>query len=321
MINGSIFKDEACFFLSQSTDRKFLCTQSVNVANLTKNYSLAKYGGLVQLRFFSKKIIEKFENAIHSKIGPLWSFLSKLHAQNDHILLMSPGFRNIKASGNLMFDFALPYVNALLIKNRLPVLTEFKLVRLVDPCDNYAELSHEDRKRMSYLTDHELPGEELYRGKNIHVIYGDDIYITGESSNKVKFDTIAKGAKSFISLFAVKMDEKVVERRPHVEEELNRSFVSGRLDETAAEIFNQKGMIPVIRSHEILLCKANRDQLKDFLAAVREDNIFSVYRSYMSNEMAFRSEYEDSLDLVREFLYNKKYININGIPLFHESSL
>jgi hypothetical protein len=228
-------------------------------------------------------------------------------------VLLTPGYRNIKSSSNILFDIALPHINAKLTTYGFPIIADVKLLRLVDPCPNYATLSREERAATSLITDHILPGEELYKNRRLHMIYGDDIFITGESSERAKKDALSKGGMSFLSVFAMMMDGETAGRFPGVEEVLNGSHVTGRLDGTALEILIQPDLVPVIRTLRLLLCEENSSDLPDFLAQIPADNALKVYEHYMANESMNESRFSGGLEALRRHLCNLGLVAPDGL--------
>ncbi len=139
---------------------------------------------------------------------------------------MTPGYRNVKSSANIIFDLALPYINTKLALMGFPIIAKLKLPRLANPSENYASLTTEETIKASFTTDHILPDKSFYEQNNIHVIYGDDILITGSSSNKVKKDALQKGAKSFTSIYTIIVDQHIALSDPSNEKYINRSNVT-----------------------------------------------------------------------------------------------
>lgn len=307
----------ACYHFSQNHSGDFINLKTRDpINNLAASYSLAKYGSYKDLKFFAQKIVERFYVDIDNPISTIRNFFQNFRPKADYVILMTPGYRNVKASGNIMFDIALPYINAKLTTLGFPVIADFKLLRIVDPCPNYAMLSLEERAITSSLTDHILPGASLYRNRRLHVIYGDDIYVTGESSEKAKADALSKGAQSFLSIFAVMMDAAIAQRHPGIEEELNQSHVTEKLDDSALEIYSQPEMIPVIRSLEILLCAKNLLELPNFLSKIPLANALKIYTYYMANESSNHSQFLEGLIVLRQYLYNHQLVDRDGLPVW-----
>ena len=279
-----------------------------NVNLLVQQYSLAKYGSIKDIKFLANMITKKLFQEIDNPQSKFRNILEIAKQDNDYIVLMTPGFRNVKASANLMFDFVLPYINTKLAIMGFPIVAELKLPRLATPCENYASLSAEERKIIGLTTDHILPDHDFYKNNNIHVIYGDDILITGSSSNKAKNDALSKGAKSFTSIFAIVVDKEVALNNPSIEEQINKSKVTEELDSTAKEIFIQKDFIPVLRSLRLFLNIKNLSNLKYFINEITIHNILKIYIAYVTNESLDNDKYLQSLKIIQEYLISQNKI-------------
>lgn len=273
-----------------------------NVDLLTKQYSLAKYGSIKDIKFFANIIIKNLFQEIDNPQSEFRNILKIAKQDNDYIVLMTPGYRNVKSSANIMFDIALPYINTKLATMGFPIITKLKLPRLASPCEDYASLTTEERKIVGLTTDHILPDNDFYKNNNIHVIYGDDILITGSSSDKAKNDALSKGAKSFTSVFSIIIDKEVALNNPSIEEQINKSKVTEKLDSTAKEIFMQENFIPVLRSLRLLLNVNNLPDLKQFLNEIPNHNLLKIYIAYMTNESLDNKKYLKSLKLIKEYL-------------------
>ena len=309
----------ACFHFSLDEQGAFVnLFDGQNQYDVAKAYSLAKYGSYKDLTFFAKEIYKLFKTEIENQSGALWDFLFPLRGTKDYILLLTPGYRNIKASGNIMFDLALPYVNAFLSSNNFPIIADFKLLRPMDPCRNYAMLSCEEREKMGDKTDHILPSKYFFKNGRFHIIYGDDIYITGSSSEKARKVCLKNGAQSFISIFAVMMDQRIARKNPAIEERLNQTYITEKLDKSAIELYDQPKMLPVLRSLELLLAQKNVLNLEEFLDKVPLHNVFLIYSMFLNNENINNLLFKDGLCIVQNYLKKHNMLDINGLPLWEK---
>lgn len=300
-------------YLSVNKDNIFINKiTNEDMSLLAENYSLAKYGSMKDIKIFANMIIENIFNEIESPKSTFRTMLNIAKKNNDYIVLMTPGYRNVKSSANIMFDIALPYINTKLAIMELPIIANIKLPRLASPSENYASLTAEERKIIGLTTDHILPDYNFYKDNNIHVLYGDDILITGSSSNKARLDAISKGAKSFTSIYSVVIDSKVALNNPSIEEQLNLSIITGKLDDTAKEIFLQDDFIPVLRSLRLILNKDNLLNLEQFLDDIPNHNILKIYISYITNEYLRNEKYTKSLEIIKKYLIINDEIFSNG---------
>ncbi len=310
-----LFSQHISFEKRQFVD---ICT-GLSKTVLAEKYSSAKYGSMKDIKFFAGLIVDLFDRLIGTPGTAFRRMLEEAAENEDYIVLMTPGFRNVKASANLIFELALPQINMRLINRSFPPIAELKLPRLASPCENYASLSEKEREITGFLTDHILPGPAFFEDRCIHVIFGDDIHITGSSSNKYRRECLESGARSFFSVYAVMMDPEIAFSKPSIEEALNSSRVTGKLDGSAFEILSQIDFNPVLRSLRLLLKKENYENLAAFLPLIPLQNVLKVYLSYMNNESLENENYRCSMSLLKQFLINKKALTAGGYPTTFEA--
>jgi len=300
------------YFLTIDKNSNFIDKNDTNKTLLAEQYSLAKYGSYKDIEYFAKNIAKTVISEIIKPNSELRNIFEVAKANNEYVVLMTPGFRNVKASANIMFEIALPLINIQLSLLKLPVIANVKLPRLASPSENYASLSEEERKAMGEITDHILPDTNFYQAKGVHILYGDDILITGSSSDKARNDALSKGAKSFTSIYAIIMDKNISKNNPAIEEKLNRSAIIGILDNRAKEIFTQKDFIPVLRSLRLLLNKDNLSNLEDFINFIPINNILKIYIAYLNNESLENHKYKSSIEIITNYLIVNKQIHRDG---------
>lgn len=284
---------------------------SIKMISLVESYSLAKYGSMKDIRNISKIIINSIFTEIDNPQSEFRKILEKAKKNNDFIVLMTPGYRNVKSSANIIFEIVLPVINTKISTFGLPIIAEIKLPRLASPTENYASLSQKEREIVGLTTDHILPDINFYQN-NIHVLYGDDVLITGSSSNKARVDVLSKGAKSFLSIYAIVIDSNITSINPAIEEFLNMSKVTAKLDSSAEEIFIQDDFEPVLRSLRLILNRENLKDLKKFIEKVPIKNIYKIYVSYITNESIKNEKYFKSLEIIKEYLVEHNQIYSDG---------
>ncbi|HIP11124.1 MAG TPA: hypothetical protein EYG73_00260 [Arcobacter sp.] len=303
------------YYLSIDENDNFIdLDTSIKMTSLVESYSLAKYGSMKDIQNISKIIIKSIFTEIDDLGSELRKILEKAKKNNDFIVLMTPGYRNVKSSANIMFETVLPIVNTKLSILGLPIIAEMKLPRLASPTENYASLSQKEREIVGLTTDHILPDVNFYQN-DIHVLYGDDVLITGSSSNKARLDTLSKGAKSFLSIYSIVIDSNITTVNPSIEEFLNTSKVTGKLDSSAEEIFIQDNFEPVLRSLRLILNRENSKDLKVFMKKIPIENILKIYIAYITNESIINEKYFKSLEIIKKYLveHNKIYSDGNLI--------
>lgn len=298
--------------LSIGNNNDFIDLKTTEQMNtLAKSYSLAKYGSIKDIKILSNMLVKSIFIEIDDLHSELRIMLETAKKNNEYVVLMTPGYRNVKSSANIIFKILLPIVNTKLSLLGLPIIAEIKLPRLASPTENYASLSQEEREIVGLTTDHILPDSNFYQNK-VHVLYGDDVLITGSSSNKAKLDALEKGAKSFISIYAIVIDPIITRTNPSIEECLNTSKVTGKLDDSAKEIFIQNDFIPVLRSLRLILNKDNLKDLKYFLDEIPLKNIFKIYIAYTTNEFVKNERYFESLEVIKKYLIDHNEIYHDG---------
>ena len=139
--------------------------------------------------------------------------------------------------------------------------------------------------------------------------------ITGSSSNKARVDALSKGAKSFLSIYSIVIDPNITSINPSIEEILNMSKITGKLDSSAEEIFIQDDFEPVLRSLRLILNRENLKDLKNFIENIPIKNVYKIYVSYITNEFIKNEKYFKALEIIKEYLveHNKIYSDGNLI--------
>lgn len=298
--------------LSIGNNNDFIDLETTEQMNtLAKSYSLAKYGSIKDIRILSNMLVKSIFIEIDDLQSELRIMLETAKKNNEYVVLMTPGYRNVKSSANIIFEILLPIVNTKLSILGLPIIAEIKLPRLASPTENYASLSQKEREVVGLTTDHILPDSSFYQN-NIHVLYGDDVLITGASSNKAKLDALTKGAKSFIAIYAIVIDPIITRTNPSIEEFLNTSKITGKLDNSAKEIFIQDDFIPVLRSLRLILNNNNLKYLKSFLDEIPVKNILKIYIAYITNEFINNERYFESLEIIKKYLIDCNEIYYDG---------
>lgn len=300
------------YYLTILNDKFIDIKTKKDETNLIESYSFAKHGSIKDIKIFSNIIINTFFSLLEDKNNELSKLFEIAKENNDYVVLMTPGYRNIKSSANIMFDLALPIINTKLTLLNYPRIAKLKLPRLADPCEIYASLTEKERKQVALTTDHILPDKEFYDNRRIHVIYGDDIHITGTSSDRAKISALKNGAISFVSIYSVIIDSNIALNNPAIEEKINLSKVTRSLDDSAFEIFTQEDFIPVLRSLRLILDKSNIKILLDFIDKIPDKNILKIYISYMNNESLDNMKYNDSISIMRDYLIEKQLIEKDG---------
>ena len=184
--------------------------------------------------------------------------------------------------------------------------------RLQTIAGEYAAMQTADRQNLPKTTDHILPGNELYQ-MGTHLIYGDDVRITGSTADGVERSALANGVGSFSDMYAVVVDPKVAATMPEVESRLNKMAVKGKLDDAVKYILNQPEFRPVQRLLRVLFNEGNRGNLASFMAEeIEPSSLVKIYIAALSNDYLKDKNYLPSVQLLRDVLFKKGIVDERG---------
>lgn len=311
-----VFGGTAKYHLSQREDGTFIdLNNSQDASLIARKYSLAKYGSIEDIRFFSKVIIQEICREIEDTNSCWFQMFEEAKSNQDNVVLMTTGWRNVPSTANVMFEIALEHINIKLAYLGYPTIVNVKLPRIAPPCENYASLSTEERERVSAVQDHVIPDRNFYRGSGIHVIFGDDALVTGSTADKVFFESMQNGAKSFKAFYPVVIDPVAAFKDPSIEERLNMTQISGELDDVMATLLSHSKYVPILRSLRLLLSQHNYANLTDFLEKIPTDNLLKLYSSALANEFMMQDKCKKSLVLVKNYLVDNGCLNENGLMM------
>ena len=299
---NNIFKTITYANLSYNDSHFFSITESINATELSSIYSRAKHGSLEDISYLADKVASLFISQFDDEKSSIYQLFQILEIDLDILVLVVPGSRNIESSSNIIFDQALPKINLFLTKNDFPTIINVKLPRLDPPVENYASLSLEEREEISKVRDHILPDCNFYSGRNIHLFFGDDVLITGATADKVVSSALLKGAKSFHSIYTLVIDPILVNQMPEIEYILNTTCLKGDIcDEFISKVCTED-VIPVIKTFNILLNKANFEGLKMSISRIPINTLDRLYLYAMSNGYNKNKDYCDSLSFIENYL-------------------
>ena len=115
-------------YLTLNSDNNFINMKNYeDMSFLAKQYSSAKYGSMKDIKIFANMIIKNIFQEIDTPQSKFREMLDIAKKNNDYIVLMTPGYRNVKSSANIMFDIALPYINTKLAIMDFPIIAKLKL--------------------------------------------------------------------------------------------------------------------------------------------------------------------------------------------------
>jgi len=299
---NNIFKTITYANLSYNGSHFFTMTESINAIEISSIYSRAKHGSLEDINYLADKVASLFISQFDDNESSIYQLFQTLEVDLDILVLIVPGSRNIESSSNIIFDHALLKINLFLTRNHFPTIINVKLPRLDPPVENYASLSQEEREEISKVRDHILPDSNFYSGRNIHLFFGDDVLITGSTADKVISSALSKGVKSFHSIYTLVIDPMLVNRMPEVEYILNTTCLKGGIcDEFILKVCTED-IVPVIKTYNILLNKANFEDLKIFISRIPIGALDTLYLYAMNNGYNKNRDYCDSLYFIENYL-------------------
>lgn len=310
----SIFPTCAYEYLTTDYCGKFITeAKREGAEEFARVYSRAKHGSMKDIRTLAKYVVEVFKVEFEKGNTSLANTFKSALLNDEVIVLLVPGSRNIESASNLIFDIALKSINIFLANIGMPTIINVKLPRLDPPVENYASLSLDEREIISATQDHILPDMNFYYNRKVHILFGDDVLITGATADKVKKQALINGAISFHSLYAVVIDPIVVLKDPSVEERLNTTVITGSLCKEALSIFNQDDFIPVMKTYNILFSSKNYVHLLDFLGGIPLKSTMEIYIYAMGNGYLNHDKYKSPLSIVKSYLIENNCLLQNGL--------
>lgn len=273
-----------------------------NAAELAAIYSRAKYGGVDDIRYLAQCLVDYLCAELDNPRSQ-WSVLFQdAKACGDCVVMMTTGWRNVPSTANVLYDIVVDAVNLKLAHMGLPTIINVKLPRLAPPCENYASLSFEEREQVNRVQDHVIPGENFYRWSGVHVIFGDDVLVTGSTADKVLYESMRNGAKSFRAIYPVAIDPRVALIDATVEDRLNSVVIAHGLDDALAQVLSDPEYQPILRTLRLVFGEGNRGALEAFLPSVPAMIWLRLYKAALGNEFLAQQQCAPSLVLLRSYL-------------------
>ena len=295
------------------TDRFRDMSSGASASELTAIYSRAKYGSQKDIRFLAGPMIHYLERQLDDPASHWARLFTSAREHNDNVVLMTTGWRNVPSTANVLYDIVVEEINVKLAHMGLPTLINVKLPRIAPPCENYASLSTEERERVNLVQDHVIPAENFYRWSGVHVIFGDDVLVTGSTADKVLRESLLAGARSFQAIYPVAIDPRIALADATVEERLNMVEISHQLDDTLAKLLGAVDYQPILRTLRLLFSADNYQALPAFLERVPAANWLRLYKAALGNEFLRQTECIPSLTLLRHYLEDHGLLGISGV--------
>jgi hypothetical protein len=273
-----------------------------DAGELTAIYSRAKYGGVDDIHYIARRLVDYLYAELEDPCSQWTALFQDAKACGDCVVMMTTGWRNVPSTANVLYEIVVEAVNLKLAYLALPTIINVKLPRLAPPCENYASLSLEEREQVNLVQDHVIPAENFYRWRGVHVIFGDDVLVTGSTADKVLQESLRNGAKSFRALYPVAIDPRVALTDATVEDRLNSVAITPQLDNTLAQLLSAPGYQPILRTLRLLFAESNREGLAAFLPKVPASVWLGLYKAALGNEFLAQAQCVPSLVLLRSYL-------------------
>ncbi len=277
-------------------------SSGASASALTAIYSRAKYGSQKDIRFLAGLVIDYLARQLNDPASHWMRLFTSARENDDNVVLMTTGWRNVPSTANVLYDIVVEEINVTLAHMGLPTLINIKLPRIAPPCENYASMGAKERERVNLIQDHVIPAENFYRWSGVHVIFGDDVLVTGSTADKVLRESLLAGARSFQAIYLVAIDPRVALADATVEERLNMLEISHQLDDALAELLGAADYQPILRTLRLLFDEGNYEALPAFLARVPAVNWLRLYKAALGNEFLSQAECIPSLTLLRHYL-------------------
>ena len=165
---------------------------------------------------------------------------------------------------------------------------------------------------VSATHDHILPDSNFYKNPGVHVIFGDDVLVTGATADKVYAETMRHGARSFMAIYPMLVDPILALTAPETEEMLNTTEVTGQHDDIFASVLGHPNYVPILRALRALLNEENRNDLPDFLSKVPLPNLVRLYVSALNNNFLSDARSAPSMDIIRQYLIEADMLDEQG---------
>lgn len=310
----SIFGGHALNYLTEVAPGTFKYMDTELDANeLVTSYSRAKHGSIQDINALAFSIINYLSVQLDQPESHWARLFREAKERNDTVAMMTTGWRNVPSTSNVLYSIVVREINLKLANLELPTIVEVKLPRIAPPCENYGALSAEEREIVNRTQDHVIPAENFYRWGGVHVIFGDDVLVTGATADKVLYESIMNGAKSFQSIYPIAIDPRLSLSQANIEERLNTALVKEVLDETVYSILSSSDFQPILRTLRLVFSKKNQTKLSEFLPQLPRRNLLELYKAALGSELMGKDDTRPSLKLLRKYLFDAGLLDSNGL--------
>lgn len=294
-------------------DGRFECTETGrDLSDWVRCYSRFKFGDVAAIQQMSRVLVQAAVARLEEG-GSLREMFERAGARGEFVSLIAPGVRNVVSASNFLAREVGLRLNAWLTRRGLPTMVIRSLGRLSSGRANYAELSAEERLDRDKTTQTLIPRSE-YQDFPSHVVFLDDVLVSGQTLQRNKALSLEAGARSFHALLAIMVDPEQARSDARIEHRLNQFVVQGGLDGEVAAILSHGDYQPVQRMLRLLLHPRNHAALPAFLQGqVPDHSLQRCYLAAMANDYLWihapqagaKGEYAPSLELMERELVRR----------------
>lgn len=310
----SLFGGHAVNYISLDNNDSFYDLKSnTPIDNLLKTYSKAKYGSIEDIRLLAGIVISNLSQALDCPDSHWRKMFEEARLDGGNVVMMTTGWRNVPSTANIIYEIVVENVNLKLANLGLPTIINIKLPRLAPACENYASLSSEEREIVNVKQDHVIPAENFYQWSSTHVIFGDDVLVTGATADKVFFESMRNGAKSFQSIYPIAIDPIKAIKDASAEEQLNMSLVKEILDDNIIKFLSHSDFRPILRTLRLVFSEKNTSDFEQYLPKIPLKNCLKLYISALGSDLLEDNRSKASLIVLQEYLKNLNILDESGM--------
>lgn len=317
----AVFGGNAINYVTEDDAGQFIDMHTgLSVSELVMAYSRAKYGSIEDISYIAKIMIDSLSQALDSPDSHWRRLFIRAKEEGDNVVLMTTGWRNVPSTANILYDIVVEHINLKLAHLGYPTIINVKLPRIAPPCENYARLTKEERELINLQQDHIIPDRNFYEWSGVHVIFGDDVLVTGSTADKVFFESMRNGAKSFQAIYPIAIDPRLALTDASIEERLNKVVVTGKLDVTLENILSHSNYHPILRTLRVVFAKDNFKDFREFIPKVPAKIWLKLYMAALGNEFLNQNDSRLSLHSLRDYLTDIHFLSSDGManPRFED---
>ena len=300
---AALFGGQACHLLTRSSDGRFENAAGHGDADaVVRLYSRAKHGSTPDIERLMQAMVAGLLIRLDDPTTTLHATFEQAKSTGDHVVLLGTGLRNVPAASNVMCEMFVEEANMALVERGYSTIANVRLPRIAPPCENYAQLSLEERVQVSLVQDHVLPDANFYRDHGVHVLFADDVIVTGATADKIYASAMTHGARSFHAIYPILMDPVVALREPAIEEALNTCAVGAGIDDELLDILAAPGQVLVLRTLRLVFSQEHHHGFPGLMQRLGHDRVRKLYRVALSADFNQHVKYAQSLAAARVYL-------------------